>query len=897
MDRLERLFRAARLHPPDEREAFLDAACADDAELRERVGALLRADGAADEEAFLDAPAADLLPSGEPERDALVGTRIGPYEVLRPLGRGGMGDVYLALREAPFRRYVALKVAREGVQGEEARGRFAFERQVLAALDHPGIARLLDGGVTDGGRPYFAMEYVEGLPITRYADERRLDAPARVRLFQDVCAAVHYAHQNLVLHRDIKPGNILVTPQGHVKLLDFGIAKLLNPTLAPADSPLTDAGVRPMTPEYASPEQVRGGQLTTASDVYGLGVLLYELLTGRLPVSVAGRSHADILEAVSHEDPERPSTRVARDEPAAPPAHDLAAARGATPDRLRRQLRGDLDAICLKALRKEPGQRYGSAEQLAQDLERALERQPVHARRGTRRYRAGRFLRRHRIEAAAAAVVLTALVGGLGAALWQAGAAHRERDRAEGERAKAEEVARFLEGLFAAADPYAPASGRLDTLRVRDFLERGAQRVRTDLEGQPAVQARMLEVVGRVYRSLGLYPDAQRLLEQSLATRRAVLGPDHPDVAESLSSLAVLLLDTGSYERAQQFLEEALGIYGRAGVGDDPAVAVDLNHLGAVLRERGEYDAAERRHLEALAMIRRTSADQDPLIASFLTDLVSTLEQEGDYPAAERYSEEAVAMHRALYGSTHPALATALRDHGLLLQRRGAYPEAEALFRESLRIVESTLGAEHPQVADLLNRLASVRGWQGDLAAADSIHRRSLALKRRIYGDVHVEVAYGLNNLASVVRSAGRLAEAEALNAEAVAVARAAVGPDHATYWILLGNMATTVGEAGDCRRALPMHRDAIAGMRRTIPRDAYRVPIQQRPFGACLIEVGEYAEAERTLMEGLTALRAGRGAPERFVRETARELSRLYAAWGRPEQARHYASLAQGSD
>jgi len=468
---IEALFDDALLQPTEERAAFVVERAAGDDALAAEVLALLAAHTRAD--GILEVgSAADLLPPAEAPVE-----RIGPYRVLARLGSGGMGVVYLAERDdGQFRRRVAIKLIRRGLDSIEVYRRFLAERQILAALDHPGIAKLLDGGTTEDGHPFLVMEYVEGLPIDVYCDRHRLNVEQRLRLFRQVCSAVHYAHQNLVIHRDLKPSNILVTESGQVKLLDFGIAKLLNPSLAGVTAPVTRTDHRIMTPEYASPEQVRGEALSTVSDVYALGALLYELLCGHRPYRLAGRSPVDVARAICEEDPERPSTRVLRAEVVAradgesaeiSPAQ-VSAARGTTPERLRRRLRGDLDDIVMMALRKEPARRYASAELLGQDIDRHLEGLPVLAHRGGYWYRAQRLVKRHRVSAAAALAAIS-LVAGTGVALWSAAQAGRERDRAAEARDRAEDalarseaVTSFLMGLFEASDPYTvPGDSRL----------------------------------------------------------------------------------------------------------------------------------------------------------------------------------------------------------------------------------------------------------------------------------------------------------------------------------------------------------------------------------------------------------------------------------------------------
>ncbi|MDX1566311.1 MAG: serine/threonine-protein kinase [Longimicrobiales bacterium] len=884
---IEELFDGALDRAPAERDPWLERVCADDPELLAEVRALLRAHELADE----------IFP------DRRHPDSIGPYRVIRELGRGGMGVVYLAERaDGQYQRRVAIKVLSSSADAGPLHQRFLAERQILAGLRHPNIAQMLDGGLTRDRRPYFVLEYVDGIPITEYCRRHELGVEERLRLFLDVCSAVQHAHRSLIIHRDLKPGNILVTDEGQVRLLDFGIAKLLEPGSHPARAPVTRMDMRVMTPEYASPEQVRGDPLTTASDVYALGVLLYELLTGSLPYDIEKGSLVDV---VCDTRPLRPSAKVREMATrAAEAATDVegpearAEAPSPSPERLSRRLRGDLDSIVLMALRKEPDARYRSADLLREDIERHLASLPVLAHRGGRRYRLGRFLRRYRVESAAAALVALSLIGGTAVASWQATIASREQARAEAERATAEGVSRFLEGLFASVDPYAPTPERVDTLSVREILDRGVARVRTDLAAQPRVRAQMLDVVGRVYSNLGLYEDARQLLEESVALRRgragtgpdggSIRGADPPQdpasrraLATSLADLGVLLMETGDYERARSLLEEALEI--RRSLppdddhpeGSDPAIATTLNQLGRVHRLLGHYGEAEALHFEAMAMLQSASGDSAPELATFMTDLVRTLEWAGDREREERWARESVALHRRLFGDSHPALAVALRDLGLVLQRNADFAPAEERFRESYEIAVDALGRDHPQVADLLNRIASIRWWRGDLATADSIHVESIALKRRIYGDLHLEVAYGLNNLASVRRDSGLLESADSLHAEAVEITRSLVGEDHAAYWILLGNHASTWTAGGDCERSIPVHRAIIDGLRRTIPADRDRYPIQMRWLGECLIEVGRYEEADSVLRESMELLRP-RGEGDRFYRDASATLERL---------------------
>ena len=501
---IESIFETAIELAPADREYWLAERCGTDPRLRAEVDALLAAHERA--EGMLEASVA--VAAAEALKDVERGRRIGAYRVLRELGRGGMGVVYLAERDdGQYEHRVAIKLLRAGPEADDLHRRFVAERQILASLKHRGIAQLLDGGVTEGDIPYLVMEYVDGVPITTYCDQRKLGIDERLRLFHDVCGAVHYAHQNLIIHRDIKPGNILVSPDGGAKLLDFGIAKLLNPALGASDQPLTRTELRAMTPEYASPEQVRGETVTTASDVYALGIVLYELLSGQRPYHLTSGSPQELMEVVCTRVPERPSSVA---EP-----------------RVRPLLSGDLDAIVMMALRKDATDRYGSVDLLWGDIQRHLDGLPVLAHRGSRLYRTRKFLGRHRVESAAAALVALSLAIGAGAAIRQATLAGHERDRAERALADAEQslkqsesVTGFLVGLFDVTTPMPGATA----LTARELVRRGAMQLET-FQGQPLVQARMLEAMARVHMTMAQYPEARVALERALALRVARLGP------------------------------------------------------------------------------------------------------------------------------------------------------------------------------------------------------------------------------------------------------------------------------------------------------------------------------------------------------------------------------------
>ena len=608
--RLEALLDQALELPIDRRcKPCSNASAATTPRLRERVEQLLAADAAAGDfmndgvEAWLRS--GPMTPAHSAEQGALdAGARVGPYRVIDELGRGGMGIVYRAERaDGEFVQVVALKLVRRSFDGDDTTGRFRRERQILAQLDHPSIARLLDGGLHTDGRPYFAMELVEGEPITTYCDRRGLSIDARVRLFCRVCDAVQYAHGRLIVHRDLKPANISVTATGDPKLLDFGIAKLLTYDDAEESTKLTRTGLRPLTPAYAAPEQLRGEPVSTATDVYTLGVILFELLTARRPF----RSASSGFERTSLEaEPPRPSDVVLlRDRDDAPSIDEIAHARGLSPRALAARLAGDLDAIVLKALRREPQRRYIGAGALAEDLGRFLQGRPVAARPEGRRYRASKFVRRHRVGIAVAVSLVLSLVGGLAATAWQARAKALEAQKAEAVKA-------FLISIFQGADPV-QAAGRDITLR--QVLDEGAVRVQRDLASQPAVQGELLTVLAGIYAELGVTERAGALTDQALDIHERLHGANSELVATNLRQKASLAVARGDADTADRFAREALARHRRAYGNLHQDVAEDLDVLMIAARQRGRLADALSAAEESLRIRRAIFGNEHRLIA------------------------------------------------------------------------------------------------------------------------------------------------------------------------------------------------------------------------------------------------------------------------------------------
>ncbi len=785
---------------PDARRSVLDRACAADPELRHEVESIL----AAGEQvpAFLDSPAlasfSDLLLQEHPE--ALLGRRVGPYRLSRVIASGGMGTVYHAIRvDGQFEQEVAIKFIRRGVLSSDCLARFQRERQTLARLDHANVARLLDGGAAEDGSPYLVMEYVNGQPIDEYCDEHRLNTGRRLELFRTVCAAVHYAHQNLVVHRDLKPNNIFVTPEGVPKLLDFGIAKVLaaEPDVDGADTART---LQPcMTPEYASPEQIRGEPVSTATDIYSLGVVLYELLTGRRPYRVKSRSLHDLARTICEQEPERPSTAVRRvlEAPTRPGGTAglltpelVSEKRGVQPDKLRRRLSGDIDAIVLMALRKEPQRRYISVEQFAEDVRRHLEGLPVVAQRSTLRYRSAKFVRRHQAAVLAAAVVVASLIGGTVVSAWAAGVASHERDaalrarqfaeqEAANARVEAQKSARvtgFLQNMLAAASPGRDGPD----VTVGALLDEASARVSAEFGDDPEVESAVRTAIGETYVELGRYAEAELHLRAALAIQRQIHGEEHWDVAKALNSLGVLLHAKGDFAAAQRCLEQALATHRKIYGNEHPDVAQDLNNLAVVLRVQGADAQAEPMLRQALAIRRRLYGDEHRETAETLNNLANLLRSREDYAGAEPLCREVLTVRRKLLGEQHPDVAQAINNLAVVLAAEGRIVEAEPLLRQSIALYRELLGSDHPELAGTLYNLGTLLAGAADAAGAEPLFRECFAIRTRRLPAGDLRTATAEQALGGCLVALQRYSEAEPLVLEGYHTLEAALGPQHA---------------------------------------------------------------------------------------------------------------------
>ena len=827
----------------EERQKFLDTACGNDAELRDDLQRLLadpRSIDGLDVTSLGDyvAAVADSVVSAKRHEGREPFTRaFGPYRLLREIGVGGMGRVYLAERaDAEFHQTVAIKVMRHADNDPLAAVRFQTERQILATLDHPSIARVFDGGVAEDGNPYLVMEYIDGLPLLDYCRRHRLSLAARLRLFEDVCGAVEFAHRRLIVHRDLKPSNILVTEDGRPKLLDFGIAKLLDPAgLGIESQALTRTGMLPMTPEYAAPEQLSGAPVTTATDIYALGVILFELLTGRRPYSLANRSAAEIERIVCRQEPTRPSAAGGKSSILVETAP--------------RRLRGDLDTIVLKALRKEPEHRYGSVGDLKADLERFRTGHPIEARPSTIRYRALKFARRHRLGVAGATLVAGLLVVFTFLLLGERARTLEEKQHAELEATMAEEVAEFLVGLFQATDP---AESRGEEITAGDLLQRGLERAAA-LDDQPLVRARLLRVIGSVYANLGNYEKARPILQEALAIQVRKLGETDETVAATRDRLAEILRESSDFDGAAELLRTSLAARRARGGTQSLEVAESLSRLGVLLDQKGDHAAAVPLLTQASTIGRRSLPPDDTRLANYLQAFGNALHGQGEYELAETDLREALSIYRAALDAWHPEVANCLNSLAILLMRVGRFEEADPYFQEAVDMRRRVYGERHHLVAQSLNDRATALDRSGNLPAAEIAYREALSSYRTLLGDQHLAVAIVSNNLGLVLTQSGSPAEAEEIHRRALAIAEENLGADNRYVSTSLTGLANALHAQGNPTEAERLYRRGLAIARGLYEQHNPRIAWTATQLGRLLVEQDRPDEARALLREAHT--------------------------------------------
>ena len=812
-ERIQNVFHEAADRPEGERAAFVAAASGGDGEVMRAVFAMLEEDARA--ASLLDgdvSQVADRMLAPLPVR------QVGRYRLLRVIGEGGMGVVYLAERP-DLGSKVAIKILRDAWMSPARRQRFAAEQRTLAQLTHSSIAHLYDADTLPDGTPWFAMEYVDGVPLTQFCAERASSVEERLRLLRAVCEAVQYAHSRAVIHRDLKPSNILVQSEGEVKLVDFGIAKHLADTDAPIDQ--TQTALRLLTPAYAAPEQVRGEPVGIYTDVYSLGVILYELLTGKLPIPG---------------EPVRPNSGP------------------------------DLDVLCARAMHPVPERRYRSVEALLRDIDHYLAGEPLDARPDTLRYRAGKFVRRNREKVAAAALVVMAITS---LVLFYTARLRAARNAAVAEAARTQRILRFTLNLFNGGDREA---GPASDLRVRTLIDRGVAEA-GNLERDPAIQAQLYQTLGEVYDKLGEFNRADELLKSAMGRRTDAAG-----IIETQTKIAVLRVDEAKLQEAEKLAREALGRSKRELPPGHPMIAQATQTLGKVLEESGSYAEAIGVLTEAVRLRSAPPVVQSDLAESLL-ELANSHFYAGHYDEAERLNQRLLTMHRELFGARHPLVAEDLINLGAIQQERGQYVKAEEYHRQALAITETFYGPDHYKTASNLTLIARALNKQNRGDEAAGLLQRALTIQEKVFGPVHPRVASTVNEIATLALTREKYDEAEAGFRRMAEIYRKVYAGKHYLIGIAVANLGSVYLARKDWAQAEPLFREALAMYAQTLPPGHINFGITQIKLGRALLRQRRYREAEKETQAGYDILAKQANPSVTWLQQARKDLAEEAAA------------------
>lgn len=861
-DRIQSLFHKATDLPLGEQHAYLQSACADDAALLADVLAMLREDS--HQFSMLDqsvaSVASDLL---EADSSSLAGREFGPYRLIRILGEGGMGVVYLAERK-DLRSSVAIKVLRDAWLSPARRERFASEQRTLAQLNHPFIARLYDADALMDGTPWFVMEYVEGAPLTDYCEMHQCSIEQRLQLFRDVCEAVQYAHQHAVIHRDLKPSNILVKNDGTVRLLDFGIAKQLESLDTSVNQTMT--GLRLMTPAYAAPEQIRGDRVGIHTDVYSLGIILFELLTGQLPFDLSNLTPAEAATIITEHEPGRPSA-VSKLKGAL--SGSSAVSKGAW---------SDLDVLCLTPMHRDQERRYRSVEGLMRDIDHYLNGEPLEARPDSLIYRVTKFVTRNERAVAVSAAVLLMVIGMV---VFFTVRLTKARNAALAEAARTHRIQTFMMNLFEGGDE---AVGPSDSLRVVTLVDRGVQEAQT-LNTDPRLQSELYQNLGAIYQSLGKLDQADSLLRSALEERNALFGSDSPESAETLVQLGLLRDAQGKFDDAERLTQQGLEIDKRKLPPNHPHLARATSALGKVLEDRGSYVQAIQ-VLEEAARLQSTPGGPTTDLAETLTELANSQFYSGNYAVSESLNQRVLTMDKQLYGERHPHVADDLINLGAIQYDLGHYPEAERLDRQALEITLGFYGKNHPATASALTILGRTLVTQKKIDEAAGMLQEALGIEEQVYGRVHPRVAGTLNELGKIAQQQGKLDEAEANFSRMADIYKSVYAGKHYYIGVALSNLAGVYVDRKNYGAAERLYREALQVYDKTLSTDHLNVGIARVRLGRALVLQQRFHEAEVESRSGYEILSKQSSAPEHWLEMARTDLVASYDALKQAEKS-----------
>ncbi len=869
-ERIQEVFHYALEMSDPDRRAVLESLAREDADLASEVQSLLDEDARTSLiDRDISSVASDVVATSE-SQDILSQQQFGAYRIIRMLGEGGMGVVYLAER-SDLETKAAIKILRDAWLSPARRERFLSEQKTLAHLEHPLIARLYDSGTLPDGTPWFVMEHVEGTPVTEYCKANASGIRERLTLFRSICEAVQFAHNNLVVHRDLKPSNILVRADGSVKLLDFGISKQLH-----ADGDVreqTRTAVRMMTPAYAAPEQIRGEPIGLHTDVYSLGVVLYEMLVGRLPFDLSGHSPADAERVLLEREPEKPSSAARRMATVSAGAAHAGSISGSSWT--------DLDVLCLTAMHKEPERRYRTVDALVRDVDHFLRQEPLEARGDSARYRLGKFTRRNRARLSAAALVIVSVIG---LSIFYTVRLTEARNAALAEAARAGQLQRFTLNLLQGGDEFV---GPADSLRVISLIDRGVQEARS-LSNDPTMQAQLFETLGSIYLQLGKLDQADTLLKLSLSARQAIHGREHSDIAQNLVGLGMVKNARAEYDSAQALVARGLAMSKRLLPPGHPAIARASAQLGQVLQESGDYDAAIA-VLDSGVRLQTVSSVATPELSATLTELANVHFYKGNYAVSDTLNRRVLEIDRRIYGPRHPSVANDLINLGAIQFEFGKFTEAERYYREALAITRPWYGDNHPSTAANLTMLGRALVSQQRLDEGASVLQEAVAINERAFGPVHPRVASALNELGRVAQQQGRLDEAETNFRRMEQIYRTVHKNKHYVIGVAMSNIGGVMKERKRYADAARLFEDVLQLYKTELTPDHQLVGIARVRYAEILLLQKRYVDAEREASAGHTIIGKQPSPPAVWMDRARQALVSIYDSTGRTELAMPY--------